>query len=128
MNEPQPDGLTLLRQELAGLLASATSSPAVAHLPGKLTPPVSIVQPGTPYVVPGDTFASFQVRLKATIVLRNKANEVITTELDNLITECIVAVVNGGFAVDSVSEPFALESGGSQFFAAELITIKTITL
>lgn len=98
------------------------------YLPPRITPPVAVITPGSPYLAPGDTFGTFLVRLQIDLVTPTSANETATEGLDTLIDDVVVELVNNGYSVDTVSTPYAMETGGATYLAASVTINKQINL
>lgn len=120
--------LEQLREATATLIAEATGWKKHATLPARLTPPAVIITPGAPYVEPGNTFGTVQVRLVASLVYKTAANEVTSDKLDAAIIDALVAIINEGYSFESVSQPYALEANNGQQLAADITFTITPTL
>lgn len=122
------NALSTARTELAAAATEGSSWKVHPHVPGRITPPIGAVTPGSPYLEPGETFGSFTVRYVVSLISRTGANDFVTDELDEAITETVVALVNAGYGLESVSQPYALDAGNAQYLAVDLTTTTTITL
>lgn len=105
------------RDELA-LLLSAAGVSVFTYLPERVTPPVAVIEPGQPYMVQGDTFDSFTVRLNVILLAAPASNERATEELDQAICDVIDAVDT--FYADTIDQPSAFSSGGAEYLGTRL--------
>ena len=115
------------RQEIADIVTGAgvTSFP---YLPGRLTPPVAVIQAGTPYLENGLVFGHFGARHEIIVVANTAANDTATDVLDELVEEVMVALANNNYGIESVSQPYALEMNNTQYPAVTIVSTSEITL
>lgn len=116
------------REGLASTLTTAVSFKVHPHLPERLSEPSGFIIPGAPYLVPDVTFGSFIIRLEAHLVFQGVNNEAASNGIDSAVEDAVVAAVNAGWAVESVSEPFELTLSGTSFLAVQMQVTKAITL
>lgn len=116
----------VMRQDIADVVATATSIPAFAYAPGRFVNPSAIIMPGSPYVESGNTFGTVLARFQVELVMGTAANQVSTSGLDDQIENALVALINAGYSVDQVSAPYALEANGQQYLAATISVNNTI--
>ncbi|MBL6760915.1 MAG: hypothetical protein ISQ15_09640 [Ilumatobacteraceae bacterium] len=109
--------LRAARDELALLLSGAGVS-CFPYLPEKVTPPVAVIEPGSPYMVQGDTFESFTVRFNVIILAAPATNETATAALDQAVCDVIDAVDT--FYVDNVEQPSSFTTGGADFLGTRI--------
>jgi len=105
--------------ELATVLKDA-GLPAFPTLPNRITPPVAVVQAGSPFMESGGSFGEFKTRWEITLVTPTGANEVATEKLYTLLEDAIVSLVNSKYSVETVSKPYALEANNAQYVALDL--------
>lgn len=98
------------------------------HLPARISPPAVVVLPGSPYVLPGDRAGHVQVHHTVSVISPTGANDVVTEALDDAIEDALVALVNAGVLVDSVSTFYAFDVGNASFLAADLFVHTTTRL
>ena len=122
--------LTAERGALASVLTEAEGLSFTIHpyMPARLQAPGGLIVPGSPYLESGNTFGSFKIRLEAHLAVRTANNEVATEELDAALDIAVVAVVNAGWGVESVSEPYGLEANGATYLAAAIQVTRAIRL
>ena len=118
------------RQYLADLVATA-AGPAwtgTPYIPGAITAPAVLVTPASPYVESGITYGSYNLRTVVSLAVRPGSNDTVTEELDAAIEDAVVALVNAGVLVESVSQPYGLGSSNAEFLAVDITTTTPITL
>src|SRR5690554_6280036 len=98
------NSLKILRADLTDVLEGAGLR-CFDHLPRRVNPPIGIVLAGSPYLESGSTYGSFNVNYNVLILTKPGANAVQTDEIDKLATAAIVALMNSGWAIDSVGQP-----------------------
>jgi hypothetical protein len=111
------------KEALATVLNAAVTT--VDHIPARIVPPVAIISPGSPYLEDGNTFGKLSVRLEVSIVAPTKANDTSTDQLDSLIEDVLVALYNNKYGVESVSQPYAMETGNATYLAAT-VSVNTL--
>jgi hypothetical protein len=82
--------------------------------------------PAPSYVESGNTFGSFLFRFTVDLVMGAAANSVSSSGLDEQIENAIVALVNAGYSVEGVGQPYQLEANNGAYLTATL-TITTTT-
>ena len=112
--------LGVTRADIAGIIEDATSVKGFAYLPERLVPPCAVVMPGATYIEDGDTFGSFTARYTVDLVMGTAANSVTASGLDDQIENALIALVNEGYSVESVSQPYAMEANNAAYLAATL--------
>tara|TARA_R110000782_G_scaffold104983_1_gene192861 strand:- start:609 stop:866 length:258 start_codon:yes stop_codon:yes gene_type:complete len=80
--------------------------------------------PGATYVEEGDTFGSFTARYTVDLVMGTASNSVTAAGLDDQIETALIALVNAGYSVEQVSQPYAMEANNASYLAA---TIQVLT-
>ena len=118
--------LGTLRGDVADLITEATTLPSFAYNPERLIPPCAVVMPAPSYVESGNTFGSFLFRFTVDLVMGAAANSVSSSGLDEQIENAIVALVNAGYSVEGVGQPYQLEANNGAYLTATL-TITTTT-
>lgn len=111
------NSLTRLREELVEVLEAAGLR-GLAQVQGRFTPPVFFVIPGSPYLVPGDTFGKFTYAFQIVLVSSARAAEFSTKQLDGLIATAGVALHESKFNVQQVSEPASLNLAIGEYLGA----------
>lgn len=125
MTLPQLRGQLVAALQAAGVVA-------VDGLPARVSPPVALVAPGTPYVAGSDTFGTRRaVRLRVRLVVPNADSAL--DELDELIERALPAIESIGddddgelirdgdsWSVLEAGEPYTLVVGTTAFPAVDL--------
>lgn len=93
---------------------------AFPNLPDRITPPVAVVQAGSPFMESGDSFGEFKTRWEITLIVPSGANAVATEKLYDLLEDSIVALVNTKHSIAEVSKPYALEANNAVYVAVDL--------
>lgn len=115
--------LTVLREDLAELVATVTGFPAFAYLLERPTPPVSMISPANPYVATDDdqsTFTDYRVNFRVDVVAPNATNGMKTEKIDETIGELLTGLETTGYLVGNVSAPYGLELNGATYLAVTL--------
>lgn len=120
--------LQAARKHLAELASEATGIEVDPFFAERISPPRGFVIPGDPYLSPGNTFGSFLGRWEVTLVTRGKVSETGSELIDDLIEDAVVAIVNGGYDVVTVAEPFVVTLNGAQQLAVTITCTKNIAL
>ena len=105
--------------ELAELL-SDEEVPAFDYIPERFTPAAVLVLPGTPYVEPGETFGEHQANFEIWLVAPQGTNKVVTDFLNNSLQKNIPVLLENGYAVEGVDEPFIFQPGNAQYLTVVL--------
>ena len=118
--------LKAARDELALLLTSAGVS-VHSYIPERITPPVAVIEPGSPYMEEGTTFCEFQVRFNVVLLAAHATNENATNHLDQAICDIIDKVDT--FDLEGVEQPLAFEAGTASYLGTRLsfVTEKDLT-
>lgn len=119
--------LATARAGVASVISTATSLTTHDFLPGRLAVPCAVVMPSSPYISDGDVFGSFQASFTVDLVMGQAANKVSANGLDNQIENALVGLVNAGYSVESVSQPYSMEVNNATYLAATLTVNATIT-
>lgn len=124
--------LAAARAELAAALAPVVGH-ALDHEPARVTPPVALVAPGTPYLSgTGEGFGRYQLRALVRLVVDVGDYDQATAELDRLVVAAIPAVENidrpgpDGWAVVEVGEQYQLVAGNAAYPAINLTCTTTV--
>lgn len=115
--------LTIIKQEIADLVSDiVTTHP---YLPERFNPNVAFVTPGSPYLQSGLTYGKFLAKFNIDVVIAPQSNEETTKELDSMVNSVVALLLQEGYAVNQVGQPYPLESQNTTFLA---ITIEIETL
>ena len=110
------------RQAIATLLGGHPNVPA------RIAPPTIVLQAGSPYLEPASVFGTFTARWEALIIQRPSASAKTQDDLDAAVDDAVVRLVNAGYTVVSVSQPFPLVVGTASYPTVEITLTKDIRL
>lgn len=114
--------LLTLRTELAELLAPLDLN-TYTHLPGRAALPSAIVLAGSPYVESGQVFGEHFVRFEVHLSTAKGDNQSETTALDALVESAIPLLVQDGWTVESLTQPFEFDiNNGAALTVAITVT------
>lgn len=119
-----------LREELAGLVETATDIKAVAYLPERPVPPIALISQGSPYIQyeDGNVFNSeLMVRLRVDLVVATATNTVSTDKLDEVIELAVSGLLASDWFVDTVSAPYSLNANNANYLTVTLTVTKPKT-
>lgn len=102
---------------------SAAGIEAHTPMPGRLNPPTAMVQPGDPYVAPGDTYGSLEIRHEVWLFVRPGDNSRQADELDELIETALTVLISHG--TTQVSKPFVYEANNASYLATRALVTTT---
>jgi hypothetical protein len=89
------------------------------YIPERVTPPVVVIRPGTPYFTPGNVGSGFIINLELQVIAGFADNESTTDDLDDLIEATIKAIpADAGFT--NVSQPYTLVANGNDYLATTI--------
>jgi hypothetical protein len=118
--------ITATKAEFALALTSAGLD-VVPYFPARVTPPIVIMQAGTPYLTNATVGHEFNLMLELQCVAMTADNEMATEALDQLIEDVVNALPE--YAVlKSVGQPFALDVNNAQYLTATVQTELALTL
>jgi hypothetical protein len=120
------NALTQARYDLAESLNDADIITEY-YIPPRITPPLAIISPSSVYVRQGDTFSSFEVGLEITLVAQTASNPKATESLDDALVLAIGAIPVS-WTIQSVEQPFALNTGNAEYLATKISITGQITI
>lgn len=97
------------------------------YVPERVTPPVVVIRPGSPYIEPGSVGSCYDVNLELVIVAGFATNETTTDDLDDLIEQTLAALP-GDAGVGSVAQPYLLAMNGNDHLATTINVDLTISI
>jgi hypothetical protein len=99
------------------------------YVPERVTPPIVIISPDSPYLVTETVGNEYRLGLKLTLVAATATNEESTEALDELISDTLVALETISYAVlKSVQTPFRLAVNNAEYLATDITLDLSITL
>lgn len=116
------------RAAIALVVKNATGLKTYDGLQARTNVPCAIVMPGSPYVVDGDVFGTFRVSYTVDLVMGSAANSVTQDGLDAQLETALIALVNAGYSVESIGQPYALDLNNGTYLTATLSVFANISL
>ena len=110
-----------LRDERTAVAESLTAAGlrGVDHVPGRITPPIAMVVPGSPYLESsGQPFGSKTLRLDVWLVVGAGDNAVIANRLDEHIAIAVEALEDADWLIENVAQPFPYAPQGGEFLTS----------
>jgi len=99
------------------------------YVPERVTPPIVIISPDSPYLVTETVGNEYRLGLKLTLVAMTATNEEATEALDELIADTLLALETISYAVlKSVQTPFRLAVNNAEYLATDITLDLSITL
>jgi hypothetical protein len=89
------------------------------YVPERVTPPVLVLRPGSPYIAPGSVGSCYDLNLELVIVSGHATNETTSDDLDDLIEQTLVALPTDA-GVGSVAQPYLLSLNGNDYLATTI--------
>lgn len=120
--------ITLAKAEFALDLTTAGLE-VLDYVPERVTPPIVIISPDSPYLVTETVGNEYRLGLKLTLVAMTATNEESTEALDALIADTVSALADISYAVlKSVAPPFRLAVNNAEYLATDITLDLSITL
>jgi len=99
------------------------------YVPERITPPIVIVNSGSPYLVAETVGNEYRLGLNVTLVASTATNEEATEALDELIAQTVSAISTLGYVIlKTVNTPFRLAANNAEYLACDLNLDLSITL
>ena len=118
--------ITISKQEFALALTEAglTVQP---YVPERITPPIVVIAPGSPYLTPSSINGEMIMNLEVTCIASKATNKQEDEYLDALVEDLVLALP--GYAkLSSVGKPFELTTGNASYLASTLDIDLSITI
>lgn len=96
-------------------------------VPERITPPIVIINSGTPYLRPSTIGNEYVLNLDLVCVAATATNKMATERLDALI-EQVINAMPGYARVISVGQPFNLQTNNTEYLAVSVQTDLQITI
>lgn len=120
--------ITLSKAEFALDLTTAGLD-VLDYVPERITPPIVIITPGSPYLVTETVGNEYRLGLTLTLVASTATNEEATEALDELIANTVHALSTLGYVVlKTVNPPFRLAANNAEYLSSEITLDLSITL
>jgi hypothetical protein len=118
--------ITASRTEYALALTTAGIKVS-AIIPERIVPPVVIISPGSPYLEPTTVADGWIMRLELMVVAMTAVNVKATESLEKALEALILA--NPDYArIQSIGQPYALQTNNTEFLAANVSVDIRITI
>ena len=99
------------------------------YVPERITPPIVIVNSGSPYLIAETVGNEYRLGLNVTLVASTATNEEATEALDELIAQTVSAISTLGYVIlKTVNTPFRLAANNAEYLACDLNIDLSITL
>jgi len=99
------------------------------YVPERITPPIVIINSGSPYLVAETVGNEYRLGLNLTLVASTATNEEATEALDELIAQTVSAISTLGYVIlKTVNTPFRLAANNAEYLACDLNIDLSITL
>lgn len=103
---------------VADLLAAGLTVETVPYIPGRITPPLVIIRPGSTYIAPSTLGAKeWRLNLEADVIAATATNEQVEEELDALICDLLDALPPYA-TLSSITAPQGLNTGNAEYLSA----------
>lgn len=120
--------ITDTRKALAETMTTAVGFNVDHFLPGRASVPFGFVIPGGPWLTAGLTFGSLTIHLEVGLCFQGVNNQTGTEDMDSKVETAVVALINAGWSVDEVSEPYELSMNNAAYLTVQLKVNRAIQL
>lgn len=118
--------VTASRQEYALALSSAGIN-VEAVIPERISPPVVILAPGSPYMEATSVDGEWIMRFNLTAVVKPGTNSLMQENLEQLLEDIVNA--NPSYSrIQSIGQPYSMEANNALFLAADVAVDLRITI
>lgn len=97
------------------------------YVPERITPPIVIINAGTPYLRPSTIGNEYVLNLELVCVAATATNKMSTEKLDELL-EDVINAMPGYARVISAGQPFNLQTNNTEYLAVSVQTDLQITI
>jgi hypothetical protein len=98
------------------------------YIEARPIPPCVTITAGSPYLQEDITFGSYRLNFSLELTMQTGANDRVTEELDAYIDDIVVALVNAGYGVANVSQPYAMEANNTQYLSVSILCSTVVKL
>lgn len=99
------------------------------YMPGRITPPVVLITPSTPYISSGTLGGEYNLNLECICVAMTADNEEVTEALDDLVSQLLNAIEPLEYVqFTQVGQPYTLSANNAEYLAANVSVNLLITL
>jgi hypothetical protein len=100
----------------------------VDFIPARITPPVILINAGSPYLEPKSLANQYTLNLELVLVSQNATNEMATQNLDELIEEVLNAIPAYAVITNGVGQPYGLGTNNADYLSANIPLNLIITI
>lgn len=118
--------ITLAKQQFAAVLEAAGLN-VKDYIPDRITPPVLVMNFGSPYLQPNSISSEWLLGIELVIVAQNATNAQATERLDAVIQDTIRALPHYA-RLSSVGQPYNLQTNTAEYLSANLLIELRITI
>lgn len=119
--------ITAARIQLRDDLAAAGLN-VVEFIPARITPPVVIINAGSPYLEPKSTSNQWYVNFELVLAAAFATNETATVALDQLIEDVLTALPAYAVVTNGVGQPYGLGANNADYLSANISLNLIITI
>lgn len=122
--------ITVTKQAfLTALEAAGLTVETSAWVPDRITPPVIILIPTSPFLEPMTLGKEWSMNMQLVLVNQTRMNELMTEELEDMIEAVITACDQLHYVrLSSVEAPYSMSTGGADFLACNINVQLAITI
>lgn len=96
-------------------------------VPERITPPIVIINNGTPYLQPSSISKEYTLNLELVCVAATATNKMATERLDELL-ESVIQALPGYARMISAGQPYNLQTNNTEYLAVSVNTDVQITI
>jgi hypothetical protein len=101
----------------------------IDYVPGRITPPIIIIDNAPNYVTSSTLGGEYQLNLELVCIAATADNETATEQLDGLIASALQALEGIAYAAfTGVNQPYTLTTNNADYLAANIAVSLVITL
>jgi hypothetical protein len=97
------------------------------YVPERITPPIVIINIGSPYLAPSSLGKEYNMNLELVCVAAQATNKMATEKLDELL-EAVINALPGYARMISAGQPFNLQTNNTEYLAVSVQTDVRITI
>lgn len=95
-------------------------------VPSRYVPPCAVVSFGSPMLTDGETYDEQLLRLNIDLIAKVGTNETVTSDLITMVEGAVPALIEAGYSIEQVGEPFMLTANSAQYLAATVSVIGAV--
>lgn len=96
------------------------------YSPEKIVAPAIALTYGSPLLEDGTTFADYQIRFVLTLIPDVGTNEAVTDALDKFIETSVTRLLDAGYGIEQVGQPYMLDANNARYFAVDLSVLTDV--